>query len=197
MLRLLSRSLPNPTTGRTLLTGISCVNRLDADTKLLGLVGQDISKPSEAPVREFAVHVPALVALYLSEVFENDNVNVIALTQDRLDGTSEDISPEAVLTPAEGLKPLAGRRCAFGLEFSSSLSHLSGAEIEAFRGEEAVIASHSNMSDALVNTKSTVASSVCGGGVGDRDLKEPALLAEDEFAAAYLPGAIKELGLVF
>jgi len=193
---LFSRGLPNPATGRALLTGIPRVNHLNADAKLLGFVGENVSELGKAPVREFTVHVPALVALYLSKVFENDNVNVIAPTQNRLDGTSEDISPEAVLTSAKSSEPLSGRRCAFGLELSSPLSHLSGTEIQLRCGEETIITCHCNVSDSLVNAKGAAPSSLRGSIFGDRNLKEPTLLAADKFATAYLPSAIKELGLV-
>ena len=183
-------------TGRTLLTGISGVNRLDPDTKLFGLVGQQVSEAGKAPVGQLPIHVSTFASFYLAEVFENDNINVIALAQNRLDDASENIRPEAVLTSAEFPESLAGRRCAFGLKFSSSLSHLSGAEIQLSRRKEAVVGGYGYMSDALVNTQSPVARPLGRSLLRQGDIQEPALFAKDEPAAANLPGAVEELRLV-
>lgn len=153
MLWLFTVGFPDNPTSRTLLASVPCVNCVNADTQSLGLVGQDTPELRKAPVGEFPIHVTAFIAFDLTQVFQNNHVYVTATAQDGVDGTMENIGPEAVLTFAEAFEPLSSRRCAFGFEFSPSFPQLGRAEIKFASGIEAVVTGNGYVPNALVNTK--------------------------------------------
>ena len=196
MLRLLPIRLPDNTTSRTLLAGVPSINSINTDAQSLGLIGQDTPELRKAPIGQLPVHVAALVAFDLAQVFQNNHVYVTTAAQDGVDGAMENIGPEAVLTSAETLQFLTGRRCAFGFKFSPSFLQSSRAEVQLPCRIEVILAGNGYLPNSLVNAHDLVALPERRRVFRHRNFQEPPFLPMDKFSPAYLPGAVKKLGLV-